>query len=472
MVVPPPVGDPPRVPEPRGEPPQAAEGEGSAADSDAAAVPGSELGPVMEGLFDRLERPAASRSDDELVAGIRDSESVVRAALSWQAELIAESERRGLHSESGARSMPVWVRELLNIARGDARSRVVVGRAVAERAEPGGEPLPPALPATARVLRERETSLAHAQVIVNGMEKLPPLVGPVQRAEVEELLAEQAKVLSPRELEIAAERVRYLLDQDGALRDERLQVERRELHLTTDRDGMTLVKGRLDRETGAKLHAALEPLAAPRPQESGERDRRTAGKRNADALADLVEIVLASDELPRSGGQRPHLTITIAHDQLRESLDDERFGGTIETTGQPITAETARRIACDAELLPVLLDGESRPLDVGRARRSAPPHLRAALLARDGKCAFPSCDHPPGTSEAHHLRHWADGGATALDNLVMLCAHHHSVAHSHGWRIDLDAGRPVFTPPAWIDADRTPRPGNRAHHEPPELAAR
>lgn len=463
----PPVGDPPRLSEPRDEAGRAADGS-----VHGAAAPGPELGPVMEDLFDRLKRPAASRSDDQLVAGIRDSESVVRAALSWQAELIAESERRGLHSEAGARSMPVWVRELLNIAGGDARSRVVVGRAVADRAEPGGEPLPPALPATAKVLREREASLAHAQVIVNGMEKLPSAVGPVRRAEVEETLAEQAKVLSPRELEIAAERVRYLLDQDGALRDERRQVERRELHLTTDRDGMTLVKGRLDRETGAKLHAALEPLAAPRPQDSGRRDQRTAGKRYADALAGLVEIVLASDELPRSGGQRPHLTITIAHDQLRESLGHERFGGTIETTGQPITAETARRIACDAELLPVLLNGESRPLDVGRSRRTAPPHLRAALLARDGTCAFPSCDHPPGTSEAHHLRHWADGGATALDNLVMLCSHHHAVAHAHGWKIELDAGRPMFTPPAWIDADRTPRPGNRAHHEPPDLAAR
>ncbi|MFR9731656.1 DUF222 domain-containing protein [Saccharopolyspora sp. MS10] len=455
----------PRSPEPRRESAGAAEGATAAPDARA------ELASAVDGLLGRGERPAPSRSDAELVEGIREAESALRAALSWQTELIAEAERRGLHRTAGARSAPAWLRELLNIGYGDARSRVVVGRVVAERVEFGGEPLPPVLPATARVFHDREASLAHAQVIEHAMDKLPSRIDAGQRAGVEQLLAEEAKVLSPRELEIAAERVRYLLDQDGALRDERSHVEHRELHLTTDRDGRTLLKGRLDRESGAKLRAALEPLAVPRPGDGGERDRRTTAKRNADALAELVDIALSADELPRHGGQRPQLTITIGHEQLRESLAGDRLGGTIETTGQPITAESARRIACDAELLPVLLDGESRPLDVGRARRSAPPHLRAALLARDGKCAFPACDPPTGASEAHHVRHWADGGATALDNLVMLCAHHHSVVHEQRWEVELEAGRPVFTPPEWVDRHRTPRPGNRAQHEPPDLSA-
>ena len=76
-------------------------------------------------------------------------------------------------------------------------------------------------------------------------------------------------------------------------------------------------------------------------------------------------------------------------------------------------------------ILPIVLGSDGQPLDVGRAQRTAPPHVRAALLARDGACAFPTCDQPPGTSEAHHVTGWADGGATSLDNLVMLCGHHH-----------------------------------------------
>lgn len=428
---------------------------------------------AVEELLGCRERAAAARSDEELVAGIADCESVIRAALMWQAEQIAESEQRGLHTEAGARSMPVWLREMLNIHAGDAKSRVVVARAVTDRTEPGGLPQAPSLPATAGVFRAREMSLAHAKVIVDGIAALPPWTSAERRAEAEELLAEEAKVLSPRELEVLARRIRYLLDQDGALREEQNQIERRELHLTTGRDGMTVLKGRLDRETGAKLRAALEPLAGPRAQDTGERDVRSAGKRNADAFAELLETSLGSDALPRSGGQRPHMAVTINVDQLRGTADDAaaaRFGGTIDTTGQPITADNARRIACDAEILPVLLDGESRPLDVGRAQRSAPPHLRAALLARDGSCAFPGCDHPPGTAQAHHIRHWADGGHTALTNLVMLCAHHHTVMHAQHWDIELHQGRPVFTPPAWVDPARTPRPGNRAHHEPPHLA--
>ncbi|MBQ6642006.1 MAG: DUF222 domain-containing protein [Saccharopolyspora sp.] len=433
---------------------------------------------AVEELLGCRDRAAAARSDEELVAGIADCESVIRAALVWQAEQIAESEQRGLHTAAGTRSMPVWLREMLNIHAGDATSRVVVARAVTDRTEPGGLQQAPSLPATAGVLRAREMSLAHAKVIVDGIAALPPWTSAERRAEAEELLADEAKKLSPRELEVLARRIRYLLDQDGALREEQNQIERRELQLTTGRDGMTVLKGRLDRETGAKLRAALEPLTGPRAQNTGERaqntgerDMRSASKRRADAFAELLETSLGSDALPRSGGQRPHMAVTINVDQLRGTAEDAaaRFGGTIDTTGQPITADNARRIACDAEILPVLLDGESRPLDVGRAQRSAPPHLRAALLARDGSCAFPGCDHPPGTAQAHHIRHWADGGHTALTNLVMLCAHHHTVIHAQHWNIQLHQGRPVFTPPAWVDPARTPRPGNRAHHEPPHL---
>lgn len=425
----------------------------------------------MEGLFGCRERAASARSDEELIAGITDCESVIRAALVWQAEQVSEAEQRGLHTAAGARSTPVWLREMLNIHAGDAKARVVVARAVTERTESGGLAQSPSLPATAGVLRAREMSLAHAKVIADGIAALPPWTRAEQRAEAEELLAGEAKVLSPRELEVLARRIRYLLDQDGALREEHHQIERRELHLTTGRDGMTVLKGRLDREAGAKLRAALDPLAGPRPQDNGQRDPRPAGKRNADALAEMLDTSLGSDALPRSGGQRPHMAVTINFDQLRGAGDAPaaRFGGTIDTTGQPITADNARRIACDAEILPVLLDSESRPLDVGRAQRSAPPHLRAALRARDGSCAFPGCDHPPGTAEAHHIRHWADGGATSLPNLVMLCAHHHTVVHAQHWDIHLDHGRPVLIPPAWIDPTRTPRPGNRAHHEPPDL---
>lgn len=418
-------------------------------------------------------------SDADLVASIREREAAMRQALVDQLTLIAEADRRGVPGTAGARSTQVWLRELLNLAEEEAKTRVVTATKTTTQAD-SADDTAPELPATATALRFGEISLAHARAIIDGIAKLPSSCGPEQRRQVDALLCSEAHALSPRQLRIAAERIRYHLDQDGALREEQHQIASRELHFGLGHAGMTVLNGRLDRETGAKLRAAIEPLAAPRPDQVDDpgngaeagHDPRSPGKRNADALGILLDRALAGNTLPRTSGQRPHPTVTISHDDLTQRIDridrdEPSQGGTLETAGQPITAAQARRIGCDAEILPIVLGGDSQPLDVGRAYRTAPPHLRAALPIRNGQCAFPRCDRPPGTSEAHHVRHWADGGHTSLDNMIMLCAHHHRVVHSQIWHITLATGRPMFTPPGWIDPTRTPRPGNRpAHHQP------
>jgi hypothetical protein len=101
--------------------------------------------------------------------------------------------------------------------------------------------------------------------------------------------------------------------------------------------------------------------------------------------------------------------------------------------GQPITPGQARRIACDAAVIPIVLGGDSEPLDIARATRVVPAGLRRALQARDGGCRFPGCDRPAPWCDAHHLIHWADGGPTSLDNLILTCRHHHTLLH-HGWQ--------------------------------------
>jgi hypothetical protein len=180
----------------------------------------------------------------------------------------------------------------------------------------------------------------------------------------------------------------------------------------------------------------------------------------------MIDLALDHDGAPRAGGQRPHTTIAIDFEDLKKGLGfttDHGMPGTLNPTERAITAENARRLACDAEVLPMVLGGDSLPLDVGRAKRTAPTHIRAALLQRDGACAFPGCDRPPGTPEAHHARHWLDGGPTELANMVMVCGHHHRTLHNQRWDIDMHNGRPVFTPPPpTVDIRRTPRPGGKA----------
>ena len=138
-----------------------------------------------------------------------------------------------------------------------------------------------------------------------------------------------------------------------------------------------------------------------------------------------------------------------------------------EAGGIHVAAETARRLACDAALVEMQHGPAGEILDVGRRTRTISPALRRALAARDRQCRFPGCQNR--RCDAHHVEHWADGGATRLDNLVLLCRRHHRVVHEEGFRITLDAagqvefrrpdGQPFPAaplPPLWSDAPLAP----------------
>src|SRR5699024_6259473 len=115
----------------------------------------------------------------------------------------------------------------------------------------------------------------------------------------------------------------------------------------------------------------------------------------------------------------------------------------------PTSPDLAALISCDCTALPVTVNGDSVPLDVGRSERIFPLAIRKALQVRDGGCAFPGCGRPVSWCDAHHIRHWQDGGETSLDNGVLLCRHHHTVIHLEGWEVFLGADRhPWFRAPA------------------------
>jgi hypothetical protein len=139
-----------------------------------------------------------------------------------------------------------------------------------------------------------------------------------------------------------------------------------------------------------------------------------------------------------------------------------RPAGAVRETGSllftgPVTASTIRKIACDADIIPVLLGGEGRILDIGRASRIFPPHIRKALIARDRGCAFPGCTIPAPWCEAHHISYWSRGGTTGTENGTLLCSHHHHLIHKEAWTIRLRTGVPWFIPPPHIDPGQKPR---------------
>ncbi|MCC9173438.1 HNH endonuclease signature motif containing protein [Arthrobacter sp. zg-Y179] len=211
-----------------------------------------------------------------------------------------------------------------------------------------------------------------------------------------------------------------------------------------------------------------------------------------EGLLAAVRTALASGGMPASGGLRPQVMVTISHDALllglsnptggsgarnrrirraRPAGEDAANGPDTKTTENrtsrspspgiaafsgPIDTRTVRRIACDADLIPVVLGSKGQVLDLGRAARLFPPHLRKALHARDRGCTFPGCTVPGPWTEAHHVTFWERGGDTSIGNGVLLCSFHHHLIHQDNWQVSMRSGIPWFLPPAYVDPERRP----------------
>ena len=165
--------------------------------------------------------------------------------------------------------------------------------------------------------------------------------------------------------------------------------------------------------------------------------------RRADALAWMAERVFEPGDAPALSPERHEIVVHVEADVLA----DGRAGRCEIEHGTAIAAETARRLCCDAGIVPVVDGPNGEPLSVGRRTRSIPPSVRRALANRDRGCRFPGC---PATHRlhGHHVQHWADGGETSLDNLVLLCPTHHRLVHEGGFDVQhLDDGAFRFTNP-------------------------
>jgi hypothetical protein len=160
------------------------------------------------------------------------------------------------------------------------------------------------------------------------------------------------------------------------------------------------------------------------------------------------------------------LAVTLAELRASEAGDltpgASRAATILSTTsaGSRISVERARLLACEAGIIPVVLDGEGRPIDVGRAKRLATPDQRRLMAWRDKGCVGPGCDRPPDWSQAHHLTRWTLGGQTNLDEMRLLCLWHHHLVHDQHWDIratpgDVTSGGTEWRAPAWIDPTGT-----------------
>ncbi|HUP22183.1 MAG TPA: DUF222 domain-containing protein [Thermoanaerobaculia bacterium] len=216
--------------------------------------------------------------------------------------------------------------------------------------------------------------------------------------------------------------------------------EQRSLQYHFDEDGMLVLRCRLDPEVGELLVRALEAAqeelyrrqSVPDPADPAEPP--SAEQRRADALALLAESALGGGLAAVSAGQ--HRTAdrhqVVVH---VESLDEETCDGGVLECGERVSAETCRRLACDAGTVTMVEGASGEILSVGRKTRTVPPAIRRALERRDRGCRFPGCTSR--FCDAHHVEHWADGGATSLANLLLLCRRHHRAVHEEGFSVEL-----------------------------------
>jgi hypothetical protein len=213
------------------------------------------------------------------------------------------------------------------------------------------------------------------------------------------------------------------------------QQELRYLKWSWNEDGSLRVEARLPADDGALLVNALSALEEPHAEEEDYLPSPAAARR-ADALVSLARGALAADT--PAGGAVTELVVHVDAATLASDAVVERS----ELAGGPtLPAETARRLGCDAAVVRIV-ERDGRPLTVGRRTRTIPPALRRALRSRDDGCQFPGCSHRR-FLHAHHIRHWAHGGPTTLENLVQLCSYHHRLVHEGGFRVECSGRGPV-----------------------------
>jgi hypothetical protein len=390
---------------------------------------------------------------DRLGDEIAELSAHLDAATARLLALIREFDARGGWN-TGFRSCAAWLSWRVGLDPGAARERVRVARALE------------ALPLVAQALAGGQVSYAKVRAITR-----------VATPETEARLLAVARAGTAAHVERIVRGWRWV-DRRAEARETALRHASRSLHLHQDEDGMVVLRGRLEPEVGALLLQALAAARETLYQRARVPDRQgnvsaetpTMAQRQADALALLAETALHQGLDPGAPGERYQVVVHVDAQALAEPAQP---GQSVMEDGARVSAETSRRLACDASRVVMRHEDDGRLVEIGARTRTIPPALRRALHHRDRGCRFPGCGVRFG--QGHHLRHWAHGGPTTLSNLALLCRRHHRAVHEEGYQVarGLDGalrfrrpdGHPLpeAPPPAPVPAD--PIEALRTYHD-------
>ncbi len=361
---------------------------------------------------------------DALGEEIAELSAQIQAATFRLLTLIREFDERGGWADQGARSCAHWLNWRVGLGLGAAREKVRVARALGR------------LPRIGAAMGRGEVSYSKVRAMTR--------VATPENEEELLCLARAGTAAHVERVVRAWRRVDRIAEAEEAVKQRR----ERYCRAYPDEDGMLVVRARLPAEVGALLLAALEAAGDElyRRREPGERrgaavpdPEPSHGQRRADALGLVAEKALeAIGEGPVGRGGAGDRYLVMVHVDAEALERDSETGQATLESGVRVSAETSRRLACDASRVEMRHGRGGQVLDVGRKTRAISPALRRALDFRDSGCRFPGCGVKH--CDAHHVRHWADGGKTKLDNLLLLCRRHHTAVHENGYRVELGAG--------------------------------
>jgi hypothetical protein len=356
----------------------------------------SQLHDHLDGMFDH-----------ELEQSVISLKRLIDASSAQLLVLIAEMDRRQIPRTEHELSTTAWLGHFCRMTATEASGSVKTARALTQ------------MPEIAEQAVAGNIVTNAVRVLAQARDKHPE-----EFTQHEVVFADVATYLDARDLRRAVSHWEQQVDYPGALDDTETGRRRRRFYFNQSYQGMWSASGDLDPESGHVVATALHSHTDPANLDPA--DQRSLPQRNADALVDICRFWLDhNNDTAISGGERPHITVTVPYATL--TGDDQRLG---EIDGTAIDPEAIRRFACDAGIVRIVVDGESQPLDVGRRVRTVTPAIRRALELRDGGCAWTGCTAPASWCDAHHIIHWANGGVTALINLILLCRRHHTATHN------------------------------------------
>jgi hypothetical protein len=437
-------------------------------------------------------RSTIALADHDLL-GAQRKVALVRQSIDAVAAIIAGEVRHrsrrelgynGLAQRAGFRTAELLVQHETGSTSLAAATLVAVGTLALHALDPTfltpehlSDPTPtePWLSEVAVAVSKGEVAVDVADAIRRGLGRpsLPGAAIEVSKASLAtaagQLLAEAAHIHADRVLQRARE-LRDELDEAGIIDRERAIHESRSIRRVRPRNGSTRYIVDTDLESAALWDSLYDTLTSPRrggPRFVAETekewativstDKRTLDQYAHDAITQILRIGIDTEGSSSSkllGARQPAVRVLVSGDALR----GRSHYGRIEGTSTPISIATVERLACDSGTVPLAFDDNGQALNLGRETRFHTPHQRILIAARDGGCLFEGCDRPPSWCEVHHVRHWQrDRGETSIENGILLCRHHHLLAHNNGWEFTHDDAGYWIIPPSNIDALQTPR---------------